>query len=105
MTISFDQAPTARLEMEVDGRTLQIAVGLDSSYRITPGVVQGSYRENNKVAVKARWQNDTLIVDWHEIGEPLRFETSLMFEKDTVVGIVKHLPMGTISHLEGTRVD
>ena len=87
--------------MEVDGRTLQMGVGLDGSYRITPGVALDSYREDNRVAVKARWQNDRLIVDWHEIGEPLRIEASLMFEQDKVLAIINYLPMGRISHLEG----
>ena len=105
MTISFDQPESAQLEMEIDGRTLKMGVGLDGSYRITPGVALESYREDNRVAVKARWESDRLIVDWHEIGEPLRIEASLMFEKEKVLAIVNYLPMGRVSHLEGTRVD
>ena len=105
MTISFDQADTAQLEMQVDGRTLQTAVGLDGSYRVTPGVAIDSHREENAVAVRARWQDDRLIVDWHEIGEPLRVESTLMFEDNKVLAIVKSLPMGRISHLEGTKME
>jgi hypothetical protein len=105
MTISFDQPDTAQLEMEIDDLTLQMAVGLDGSYRITPGVALESYREDKRVAVKARWHNGRLIVNWHEIGEPLRIETALMFEQDKVLAIVNYLPMGRISHLEGARVD
>jgi hypothetical protein len=103
MAITFDQSDTAQLEMEVGGRTLQISVGLDGRYRVTEGVAIDSYREDNSVAVRARWEGDRLIVDWHEIGEPLRTETSLMFENDKVLAIFTYLPMGRISHLTGTR--
>ena len=103
MTMSFDQPDTAQLEMQVEGRTLQMAVGLDGTYRITPGVAMDSHREDNSVAVRARWQDDKLIVDWHEVGEPLRIETWLKFEDNKVLAIVRYLPMGRISHLEGTR--
>lgn len=105
MTISFDQADTAQLEMQVEGRTLQMAVGLDGSYRVTPGVALDSHREDNAVAVRARWHDERLIVDWHEIGEPLRIETTLMFEDNKVLAMVTHLPMGRISHLEGTMAE
>lgn len=105
MTIAFDQADTAQLEMQVEGRTLQMAVGLDGSYRITPGVALDSHREDNAVAVRARWHDERLIVDWHEIGEPLRIETTLMFEDNKVLAMVTHLPMGRISHLEGTMAE
>ena len=103
MTMSFEQPDTARLEMQIEGRTLQMAVGLDGTYRITPGVAMDSHREDNSVAVRARWQGEKLIVDWHEVGEPLRIETWLKFEDNKVLAIVIYLPMGRITHLEGTR--
>lgn len=49
--------------------------------------------------------DERLIVDWHEIGEPLRIKTWLMFEDNQVLAMVTHLPMGRISHLEGTMAE
>ena len=105
MTLTFDQPDTGQLEMQVEGRTMQVAVGLDGTYRITPGVAMDSHRDDNSVAVRARWQDGKLIVDWHEVGEPLRIETALKFEDDKVLAIVRYLPMGRIGHLEGTRAE
>ena len=105
MTISFDQADTALLDMEVDGQTLRMRVGLDGRYRITPRAALESYQQDNKVALKAHWEDDGLIVSWHEIGEPMRVETSLRFDNDKVAAIVKYFPQNRISHLEGRRVN
>lgn len=103
MTIAFDQADTALLDLEVDDQGLQMRVGLDGRYRITPRAALESHQEDNRVAVKAHWENDRFIITWHEIGEPMRVETSLMFENDRVAAVVKYFPQGRIIHLEGTR--
>ena len=105
MAISFDQPESAMLQMDVDGQSLQLRVGLDGGYRITPQAALDSYRPENRVAVRARWEGELLIVDWHEIGEPMRIETSLMFQENSVSAVVKYLPQGRISHLEGRKDD
>lgn len=81
------------------------SIVLDGRYRFAPQIALESYQEDNKVALKAHWEDDGLIVSWHEIGEPMRVETSLRFDNDKVAAIVKYFPQNRISHLEGTRVN
>ncbi len=85
LTLFFNEPSLCSLAIKYGETTLNLAVGLDDIYRVTEKVKWGMKPNNNILALKGTWLNDTkFFIDFQEVGEPFYFDTLLEFDEDSL---------------------
>ncbi|MFC2094382.1 serine hydrolase domain-containing protein [Bacteroidota bacterium] len=103
ITLMFNETNVCNLFIKYGEATLDLAVGLDKVYRVTEKVKWGMKPNNNILALKGRWIDESkFTIDFQEVGEPFYFDVVLEFDKEKLKALFTWQPFGWEFKLQGT---
>ncbi|MFC2103536.1 serine hydrolase domain-containing protein [Bacteroidota bacterium] len=103
ITFSFNEPDVFSIVIKYEDKILDLLAGLDGIYRVNKEVKWGIKPDNNIIALRGTWLNETkLFLDFHEVGEPFYFEVELEFSSDNISALFTWQPFGWKFHVVGT---
>ncbi len=104
ITFWFEHPDVGRVVISHAEGILDLSFGMDDVYRMTHDADWGMRTDGNTYGLRGRWaDDDKLILDFHEVGEPFYFDVELTFENDRVEGTFTWQPLGWRIPITGTQ--
>jgi hypothetical protein len=102
LTFYFEESNQCRLSIKYEDNLLDMLVGLDEVYRVNDGIKWGIKSEKNIIALKGNWKDEnTFIMEFHEVGEPWYLDVELEFDEDSLISSFTWQPFRWQFQIEG----